>query len=334
MMRCKETGNLLAAWLDGETTAKEKEDIEAHLAVCPACREELKMLSETQAKFKQTLKIATENVSPSGQAWAELRQQITQEQEKAVARILPPQESFWQRVKRTWLTPKRFTWKTATAGVLAVALIVSMAIAIPILTGHSEKLSAAEIALADPAVQAALGDNNTEEMGVTERATGISRVVIKLSEGFLIVDVDTKTHCVINVVEQTSSNISEQRALDIAQNDQRVQELLDSGMTMYFGSAFDLYPDTFPESELKKLGDLGITDTDSLIGFIATISISANQQDDPSYVVYINLSTEKVAGVVGWTPDGEIFSIVMSAKNGSTETVYIPASTKPKGHDD
>jgi hypothetical protein len=298
MMRCEETRNLLAAYLDGETTQSEKESMEAHLAACPACREELEKLGEAQAKFKQTLKMAAGNVSPSGRAWAKVRQQITQEQEKAAARVLP-HESFWQRT-----IGKRLTWKTATAGVLAVVLIVSAAIAIPILTGHSEKLSAAEIALADPAVQAALGGVEPEGIGVTENINGTDtvRVVLKKALNKVVVaDVDIKTGNVINVYVQEYSDATQQQAMEIAKSDPRVQARINDGYDLYLYGVSNIDPARLAEftpEEEQLLKEWGV-DIEDLIGIWVTMALERQTDDyiDPIFV-WVNVSTERVVAYV------------------------------------
>ncbi len=296
-MGCEETRNLLDAYLDGETTQSEKESMEAHLAACPACREELKKLDETQAKFKQTLKMAAQDADPSPEAWNRLRRRILDENQKAAARVLP-QEPFWQR-----MMGKHLTWKTATAGMLAVALIVSAAIALPMLTGHSGKLSAAEIALADPAVQAALGGVEPEGISVTENigSAGTTRVVMSTSPArAVIADIDMETSVVIDVRVQEYSEETQQQALAIALADSRVQSYLKDGYTLHFYDIGDLNFTaiaSFTPEEKQLLASWGVNIED-LIGLWATMALKQNEGDIDAILVWVNVSTERVVAFI------------------------------------
>jgi anti-sigma factor RsiW len=304
MMRCNEANNLFNAYLDGEVTQSEKESMEAHLAACPVCREEMARLSETQAKFKQALRMATEDASPSGQAWAKVRQQITQEQEKAVARILPPQETFWQRMGKAFVIPKRLTWKTATAGVLAVVIIASMAIALPMLTGNDQKLSAAEIALADPEVQAALGGVEPEEIGISSitDSPDNSRVVMTLPpDKAVIADVSIKKQTVTRITTQTADDITEQQVIDIAKADSRIQELLDKGYTLYFERAVELYSSVPEENNMIQPFKYLEASPKDMVGFIGILTLR-NYPDinlaQSIYYIVINISQGRVASIL------------------------------------
>jgi hypothetical protein len=66
---CREIQGLLTAYLDGEATAEEKANIEAHLRDCPECRTELEGLSSIQAGLRQTFREIAGDASPSTRAW-------------------------------------------------------------------------------------------------------------------------------------------------------------------------------------------------------------------------------------------------------------------------
>jgi anti-sigma factor (TIGR02949 family) len=48
-MACDEVRERLSAWLDGELAAEERQEIAAHLEVCPGCQEEMAMFSRLDA---------------------------------------------------------------------------------------------------------------------------------------------------------------------------------------------------------------------------------------------------------------------------------------------
>jgi hypothetical protein len=73
-MDCKSISGLLAAYLDGEVTPEEREQIEAHLAACPQCREELEALATTRKGLRQVLKEAAAGVAPQAESWERIKQ--------------------------------------------------------------------------------------------------------------------------------------------------------------------------------------------------------------------------------------------------------------------
>jgi hypothetical protein len=198
---------------------------------------------------------------------------------------------------------KHLTWKTATAGMLAVALIVSAAIALPMLTGHSGKLSAAEIALADPAVQAALGGVEPEGISVTENigSAGTTRVVMSTSPArAVIADIDMETSVVIDVRVQEYSEETQQQALAIALADSRVQSYLKDGYTLHFYDIGDLNFTaiaSFTPEEKQLLASWGVNIED-LIGLWATMALKQNEGDIDAVLVWVNVSTERVVAFI------------------------------------
>ena len=299
-MKCKETNKLFAAYLDNEATASERESMQAHLASCADCRKELEALSATQTKFRQTLEMVTGSVEPSTQAWATLREQILSEKEAAVARVLPPRETWWERMGKVSLLPRRLTLRTATAGVIAVILIIVASIGIPMLTGHDAQVSAAEIALADPQVQAALGGTKPDKIGTTENigTSGTTRVVLAMSPAEVIIaDIDMGTQQVKTVHVQIISDIMPDQIFSIAKTDQRVRSLLESGYAFDFRGTVQVTSTTFDERETEFLQTLGINNLPDFIGFTALISMESTN-GLYQYLVWVNASTERVVAIV------------------------------------
>jgi len=75
-MNCKGVSELLTAYLDGKVTPEEREQIDAHLSICPRCREELKSLTAIQENLRQALKVKAGDVAPPTQAWAVIRRRL------------------------------------------------------------------------------------------------------------------------------------------------------------------------------------------------------------------------------------------------------------------
>lgn len=78
-MKCQEVSELLVAYLDGEVTPSERTLIQAHLAGCDACQEELAVLSALQSRVSQFLQIRAAQAAPSPQAWSRLQARLAGE---------------------------------------------------------------------------------------------------------------------------------------------------------------------------------------------------------------------------------------------------------------
>lgn len=133
------------------------------------------------------------------------------------------------------LVSRQPVWKTAVIGVLAVALIAGLAIALPSLTGQSPEALAADIAQNSPQVRAALGGGEVQEVKV--KVVGDKGTVIFVTEMGLVVtaEVDLKSKKVITVTVTGRPKLTEadeQKASDIAKADPRVQELLNKGASI------------------------------------------------------------------------------------------------------
>jgi hypothetical protein len=72
-MDCKSISGLLAAYLDGEVTAEERGQIEAHLSACPQCSEELEALTATRDGLRQALKEMAAKATPPAGSWDRIK---------------------------------------------------------------------------------------------------------------------------------------------------------------------------------------------------------------------------------------------------------------------
>ena len=72
-MDCKQTRELLAAYLDGELSSAEKAGVERHLAECRECRLELESLREAQKAIRSALIAGASSQEPPKLAWEQLK---------------------------------------------------------------------------------------------------------------------------------------------------------------------------------------------------------------------------------------------------------------------
>ena len=68
----KQVNELLAAYLDDEVTGAQRQEIEAHLATCQSCRQDLDALKSARDILRQALKSKAADADPPSRAWTEL----------------------------------------------------------------------------------------------------------------------------------------------------------------------------------------------------------------------------------------------------------------------
>ncbi len=78
-MRCQEVSDMLVPYLDGEITPSERVLIQAHLAECDKCRDDLAVLSALQSRVGQFLQVRAAHAVPSSQAWSRLQASVVKE---------------------------------------------------------------------------------------------------------------------------------------------------------------------------------------------------------------------------------------------------------------
>jgi hypothetical protein len=74
-MNCKDIDKLLTAYLEGVATPQEQEQVQAHLAGCSRCRQELEALTVARNRLSQALKLAASRVTPPPGSWQEIAEQ-------------------------------------------------------------------------------------------------------------------------------------------------------------------------------------------------------------------------------------------------------------------
>jgi inhibitor of cysteine peptidase len=121
-MKCKECNQLLVSYLDNEVSPKEREAIQAHLAVCSSCSAELEALANTLGEFRQGLDQVAAGASASPDAWSNIKQRIAEE-DHAKAPLLDLR-GLWKDLKNMKLRSAA-TWERAAVSVMLVGALVA-----------------------------------------------------------------------------------------------------------------------------------------------------------------------------------------------------------------
>jgi len=116
--------------------------------------------------------------------------------------------------------------------VLALALVIGLSLTIPSLSTESVYAQAADIAQNSPQVRAALGDGEVQVVKVIKVVDDKGTVICQGEMGVVTAEVDLKTKevTVVSMPELTEAERAE--AIQIAEADPRVKELLDDGATI------------------------------------------------------------------------------------------------------
>ncbi len=75
-MKCQEVQGLFAVYLDGEITPSERKLVQAHLAGCACCQQEMAALAAVSSRLGQALKRRAARAAPSPQAWSRLEARL------------------------------------------------------------------------------------------------------------------------------------------------------------------------------------------------------------------------------------------------------------------
>lgn len=293
-MNCKDAEKLIAAFLDGELTDKEQDLVREHIATCQRCREEVEALARTQNSLRRVLKLEAAKYIPSPNAWGRLRQRITKEEQPEVA-TSGLAGSILKAIKRIGmgrLISRRLSWKTVLVGILALALVVSLAVMIPSLFGQDPKALAADITFDSPEVQAALSDKKLEEVQVTD-VFGDSEhtlVVLRVVPDYvLIADVNLEIKEVMQVHVLELNYEKKQEMFDIAKVDPRVQDLLEQGA--YISSFYPVYIVNLEEI----VGPDGEIYREVSVEFIVDMRMELGEKE---YLVVVDLTRGEVVQLI------------------------------------
>lgn len=274
-MTCKDVKHLLLSYLDDEVSLEERKAIEAHLSVCPSCEDELEALASTQQQLRQAYKAILTRASPSSYVWATIREQLVREEHRKVSILDLVKSRMKGQVEILKL--RQPAWKVALASVLALALILTLWLAIPSLLSQSFEAKAKDIVMKNATVQALVAEAGfpitglTAEVAIPEvtgwmRPEGYDRPVTQVQlvnkkDGMVVayVIVEEETEDVIWVNVPSSKKVVSilpqppsaegwgETAVEIAKGDAEVQQMLDSGAEI--GEVIVLLPSEEEEDE-------------------------------------------------------------------------------------
>ncbi len=211
-MRCRDLEELLSAYADGELNRTQKEFIEEHLECCPDCRDTLGEF-ETAGRLISSLK----------------EMPIISDIRGTTLSKIKAGGAFPVKAYRRWLRPVITT-------AVSIAVIAVMLATQP-WEFRTPAASAATIARNSPEVQAFFDDEQIEEVEVTTMVIGaegdVLVVLVKTETRTAAAEVNVKKKIVTNIIRVPDFQPDdEQRVLEIAGADPRVQEILSQGGTI------------------------------------------------------------------------------------------------------
>lgn len=238
-MNCKDLEELLSAYVDGELSRTQREFIEEHLSGCADCR-------ETLAQFEA-----------AGRQLSSLREtQITPDITTTTLSKIKATKALSDKPYRRWLRP-------VTAAAAIVAVIAILLVAQP-WGRESPEAMAASIVRNSPEVQAALNGEEIEEVEVTTKVVdeenNVIMMLVRTEERVVAAEVNLDTKKVTEIVRVEVPDFQpgdEQKAIDIAKTDPRVQELLVRGGVIgevHLGRSIDIREIIGPDGTTSKEG--------------------------------------------------------------------------------
>jgi hypothetical protein len=203
------------------------------------------------------------------------------------------------------LVSRQPVWKTATAGILVVALALGLSFAIPFNT-NSVYAHAEEIVKNSSEVQEVLGIAG-EDMEITLINIGDleGTAIAEGGNNSVLVKIDLESGEITNVVNFA---IDDQAAIEIAKADPRDQELLDAGATINGVSA------------IYSSGVMGNVGTGEIENFSGTQVIVNIVNGEETYNAYIDMSEGKLTSITKAT----IYDISTGPLDLDTEVVTVP----------
>ncbi len=269
-MNCRDLEELLSAYVDGELSRTQREFIEEHLAGCADCRANL---AEFEAAGRRLTSLREVPETP------DIRE-TTMSKIKA-ASVSP------DRLYRRWLRP-------AIAIGTAVIIIALLLVTQPWVMKSPEAL-AASIVRSSPEVREALDNEEIKEVEVTTSLVddegNVFMMLVRTEERAVATSVDLDTKRVTEVVRVDVPDFQpgdEQKALDVAIADPRVQDLLSQGGVIgevHLGHSIDIVQVTGPE---------GVTSKEGTAKPIAFLSIDLKGKE---WSVAVDLDEARVIGI-------------------------------------
>lgn len=153
MKHCEKLEQKISAYLDGELSDAEYDEIEAHLDSCAGCQEYYRELESAQNILRQNVSFELPPGVDKDRMWRNIESQIT-----------IPQPSFWERLKKKVVMPA--VWVPAAVASAAVAMLFFIS---PV----SKEMSPIQTASVEPPVQE---DPVSVEPTPMEQAVQLSRI--------------------------------------------------------------------------------------------------------------------------------------------------------------
>ena len=234
-MGCRKVRWLLALYDSGELNSEEKEKVEAHLASCQTCRQELARLNRVP-ELLQSLQGDT--------WWADVSSPVRERLNAASAKSSLPQAKPIEARKRG-IIRGRPVWQPVFISLVAVVVIVGASLGvIQPWEGDNLAQAAAEAVRNDPQVQAILGGGSMEVIEV-EIAGPTASVYASWGESTVEVQVDVDSLKVKTIHLAMFSSLDEPsiyrseltedekaKAIEIAEADPYIQQILGHGFAL------------------------------------------------------------------------------------------------------
>jgi len=232
---CRKVRWLLALYDSGELNSEEKEKVEAHLASCPTCRQELARLSRVP-ELLQSLQGDT--------WWADVSSPVRERLNAASAKRGLPQAKPVETGKRG-IIKGRPVWQPVFISLVAVVVIVGASLGVmQPWQGDNLAQAAADAVRNDPQVQAILGGESIE-INKVEIAGPIASVYGSWGESTFTAQVDTDRGEVTALCGAFSADSlgpsiyrlaltedEKAKAIEIAEAAPYIQEILGHGLTL------------------------------------------------------------------------------------------------------
>ena len=291
-MECNDIKEAIIDFIAGEVSPEQKDLVLQHIATCQNCRDELSELVGLEDSIRQAFKINSLKYPIPTNALERIKQQIAKGEKirtsnKGIRQSILRMAQNFRNIR---LLPRRLSWKTGLASVLVVSIAVVLAVIIPIITGQSPEVLAANIALNNPQFQSILADK-----GIDYRETAYTDVIFYENQAnvifdfgpdlLAIADVDLGKKEVIQLYTLELTDERKQEIVDIARTDTSVQSLLEQGA--YINGFYPAYA----IGHERIVGQDGEIQDKSYVDFTVNMRI---QLGGAEYVAIIDLNSNQV----------------------------------------
>ncbi len=117
-MNCRRTRRLINAFLDGELQEKDRQQLQAHLEKCPACREVIEDLKAIKSRL-----VRAGEIEPSDRVWEKLKSRL---QDEVIPRLLEEKAGADKKTARktsSWFGLPSPVFRYAAAALVFVAFV-------------------------------------------------------------------------------------------------------------------------------------------------------------------------------------------------------------------